>query len=186
MERQRRDGSAVDLGPVGGDGAEAGRQHVRGSALLVLGRVVAMVIGMATQVVIVRTLTKSDYGAFAYALALAAAARTLLSLGQGRLLSRFLATYEEERDYPRLFGAIALAVGTICATSVLAIGGLYLFSDQLVGSALNSQDAIKQFGRPEYEDWIANNPLETPLQPSDMVTAFKIWDEQVGGSQIKK
>ncbi|HEX5560685.1 MAG TPA: oligosaccharide flippase family protein [Nocardioidaceae bacterium] len=143
MERQRRDGSAVDLGPVGGDGAEAGRQHVRGSALLVLGRVVAMVIGMATQVVIVRTLTKSDYGAFAYALALAAAARTLLSLGQGRLLSRFLATYEEERDYPRLFGAIALAVGTICATSVLAIGGLYLFSDQLVGSALNSQDAIK-------------------------------------------
>ena len=50
----------------------------------------------------------------------------------------------------------------------------------------DSQDAIKQFGRPEYEDWIANNPLETPLMPADMVTAFKIWDEQVGGSQIKK
>ena len=50
----------------------------------------------------------------------------------------------------------------------------------------DSQDAIKQFGRPEYEDWIANNPLETPLMPADMVTAFKIWDEQVGGAQIKK
>ncbi len=50
----------------------------------------------------------------------------------------------------------------------------------------DSQDAIKQFGRPEYEDWIANNPLETPLLPADMVTAFKIWDEQVGGNQIQK
>ena len=50
----------------------------------------------------------------------------------------------------------------------------------------DSQDAIKQFGRPEYEDWIANNPLETPLMPADMVTAFKTWDEQVGGAQIKK
>jgi len=49
-----------------------------------------------------------------------------------------------------------------------------------------SQDAINQFGRPEYADWIANNPIETPLQPADLVKAFDIWDKQVGGSQIKK
>ena len=83
-----------------------GRQQVRGSSLLVLGRLAAMVLGMATQVLIVRYLTKSDYGAFAYALPLGMAARTFLSLGQGRLLSRFLATYEEERDYPRMFGSL--------------------------------------------------------------------------------
>ena len=50
----------------------------------------------------------------------------------------------------------------------------------------DSQDAITQFGRPTSAAWLAPNPLETPLQPSDMVTAFKIWDEQVGCSQIKK
>jgi putative spermidine/putrescine transport system substrate-binding protein len=50
----------------------------------------------------------------------------------------------------------------------------------------DSQDAINQFGRAEYADWIANNPIETPLKPEDMVAAFKIWDEQVGGSQIQK
>ncbi len=50
----------------------------------------------------------------------------------------------------------------------------------------DSQDAINQFGRPEYADWIANNPIETPLQPADMVSAFDIWDKQVGGNQIKK
>jgi putative spermidine/putrescine transport system substrate-binding protein len=49
-----------------------------------------------------------------------------------------------------------------------------------------SQDAINQFGRPEYADWIANNPIETPLQPADLVKAFDIWDKQVGGDQIKK
>jgi len=49
-----------------------------------------------------------------------------------------------------------------------------------------SQDAINQFGRPEYADWIANNPIETPLEPSAMVKAFDIWDKEVGGSQIQK
>ena len=43
-----------------------------------------------------RTLTKPEFGAFEYALTLAGSARILLSLGQGRLLSRFMATYDEE------------------------------------------------------------------------------------------
>lgn len=139
--RRRRDGLPAE--PPDGDRATAmGREHVRGSALLVLGRVAAMVLGMLTQVIIVRTLTKADFGAFAYALALAAAARTLLSLGQGRLLSRFMAGYEEQRDYPRMFGSLVLAVGTICLTSVVGIGAVYLFSDALVGSSLDSADAV--------------------------------------------
>jgi len=49
-----------------------------------------------------------------------------------------------------------------------------------------SQDAINQFGRPEYADWIANNPIEVPLDPLTMVKAFDIWDKQIGGDQIKK
>ena len=50
----------------------------------------------------------------------------------------------------------------------------------------DSQDAINQFGRPEYADWIASNPIETPLDPIKLVKAFDIWDKQVGGNQIKK
>ncbi|MFT4014436.1 MAG: hypothetical protein QM682_13735 [Paracoccus sp. (in: a-proteobacteria)] len=41
-----------------------------------------------------------------------------------------------------------------------------------------SQDIIAKFGRPEYEDWIANNPVELPLEPSAMVAAFRLWDEK--------
>ena len=46
-----------------------------------------------------------------------------------------------------------------------------------------SQDCIKEFGRPEYEDWIANNPLELPLTPEKMVTAFNIWDQKIGAAK---
>lgn len=132
----------TEPGTPGTQGAADGRKQVRGSALLVVGRVAAMVLGMATQVLIVRALTKEDFGAFAYALALAAAARVLLSLGQGKLLSRFMAKYEEERDYARMFGAMFLAVGTIAATSVVTITVVYLFSGALLGDGAGSQKAV--------------------------------------------
>ncbi|MEN5082243.1 extracellular solute-binding protein [Bosea sp. TWI1241] len=48
-----------------------------------------------------------------------------------------------------------------------------------------SQKAIKEFGRPEYDKLIAENPIETPLDPDKMVVAFRMWDEQVGGAKRK-
>src|SRR4051794_14892924 len=49
------------------------KRHVRGSSLLLIGRGLTLLITTATQVVIVRYLSKADYGAFAYALVLAGA-----------------------------------------------------------------------------------------------------------------
>jgi O-antigen/teichoic acid export membrane protein len=117
------------------------RGQIRGSSLLVLGRVLALVIAMATQIIMVRSLSKADFGAFEFAITLAGSARILLSLGQGRLLSRFMATYDEQGDHPRMFGAMLLAVGTIIGTSVLFIAALYFFPDQLIGSAVEGDDA---------------------------------------------
>ena len=48
-----------------------------------------------------------------------------------------------------------------------------------------SQDAIKEFGRPEYAELIADNPMELPLTPDKLVLAFRLWDEQVGGAKRK-
>ena len=48
-----------------------------------------------------------------------------------------------------------------------------------------SQKAIKEFGRPEYEKLIAENPIEAPLDPDQMVLAFRRWDEEVGGAKRK-
>ncbi len=43
-----------------------------------------------------------------------------------------------------------------------------------------SQDAIAEFGRPEYAKLIADNPIELPLDAGPLVYAFNRWDQQVG------
>ena len=48
-----------------------------------------------------------------------------------------------------------------------------------------SQDAIKEFGRPEYEGWLAQFPHTQSLPPAAQVEAFKIWDQQVGAQKTK-
>ena len=132
-------GEGASTAGVGKEGAqEMRRSHVRGSTMLVAGRVLTILITTATQVVLVRALTKEDFGAFAYALAIAAAGRTLLSLGQGKLLSQFMAKYEEEGDYNRMFGAMFLAVGTILVTSTILVGSMYALPGALIGDAVNS------------------------------------------------
>lgn len=117
------------------------RSQVRGSSLLLVGRILSLVLTTATQVVIVRALSKTDYGAFAYAFALAGSGQMLLSLGQGRLLSRFMSTYDEQRDYGRMFGAMLLSVATIAVTSTLTIAALYLFTDTLIVSIVHDPKA---------------------------------------------
>jgi len=48
-----------------------------------------------------------------------------------------------------------------------------------------SQDAVKEFGRPEYDKWLTEFPHTQSLEAKAQVEAFRIWDEQVG-AKIKK
>jgi putative spermidine/putrescine transport system substrate-binding protein len=50
----------------------------------------------------------------------------------------------------------------------------------------DSQDAIKKFGRPEYDDLIATTPKELPLDAKALVKAFDLWDRQIGGAKVAK
>ncbi len=50
----------------------------------------------------------------------------------------------------------------------------------------DSQDTIKKFGRPEYADLIANNPIEPPLDAKPLVAMFDKWDREIGGSKARK
>lgn len=46
-----------------------------------------------------------------------------------------------------------------------------------------SQDAIAEYGRPEYTAWIADNPKDLPLEPQTMVKAFQMWDQRIGSKK---
>src|SRR5262249_28278881 len=49
-----------------------------------------------------------------------------------------------------------------------------------------SQDVIKKFGRPEYDEWLAKFPHARPLDAKAMVAAFRRWDEEVGAQKHKQ
>jgi putative spermidine/putrescine transport system substrate-binding protein len=50
----------------------------------------------------------------------------------------------------------------------------------------DSQAAIKEFGRPEYDALIKNTPVEVPLDAKNLVAAFDKWDKEIGGAKVKK
>jgi putative spermidine/putrescine transport system substrate-binding protein len=47
----------------------------------------------------------------------------------------------------------------------------------------DSQQAIEKFGRPEYEELIADNPQETSLPAEQQVAAFQRWDREIGSGK---
>lgn len=100
------------------------RGQVRGSALLLGGRVVSLGLNFATQLVLVRFLLKADYGALAFALSTMETLALVSTFNLGKAMSRFGPRYDERGDIGRLAGAvllmttIILVLGAICITAV--------------------------------------------------------------------
>lgn len=105
------------------EGSSPGRSvtQLRGSSLLLVGRVVALALNFAVQVLIVRHLTKADFGAFAYALSIATIGEGLVLVGLDRAVSRFLPIYDERGDQGRVLGLLALVVATVAASGLAVI-----------------------------------------------------------------
>lgn len=114
----------------------ATRQFVRGSSLLLVGRFIALFLNFLVQVVTVRYLAKADFGSFAYGLGVASFGSSVLLLGMGKAIARFVPVYEEQKDFPRVFGCIVLAAGTIWALGLAAMVALYA-AQGLVAEAAN-------------------------------------------------
>ena len=124
-----------------GEATEASRQ-IRGSTVLLGGRVLSLVLNMATQVLILRSLTKDDYGAFAYGLSFLVTVRVLITLGHTRTITRFLAIYDERRDYARLFGTLLMETLLIGGIGAALFGAVVLFNEQLQGSLIDDPQAV--------------------------------------------
>lgn len=141
--------SAVDLseGPIAPEedlplASDATDQQIRGSSLLLVGRVIGLAITFATQIVMVRYLSKSDYGAFAYALSLVTLAETAVGLGLGTAITRFVPIYHERGDYPKLFGAMAMVLGAIVPLGVAAIILVHGLRGVIDGAVINDSRAV--------------------------------------------
>ncbi len=104
---------------------EGVRSHLRGSSLLLVGRLASLVLNLGVQVLTVRYLARDEYGMFAWALAVIAGATQFVLLGLDTTVARFVAIHHERGDGARALGAIALSVGTIAATNLLFVAGCF-------------------------------------------------------------
>lgn len=118
------------------------RQQIRGSSLLMAGRFISLGANFVVQILIVRYLTQSDYGAFAYALSLVALGESVITFGLDRAVTRFVPIYDEQRDFPRLWGTLFMVFGTILAFSVGLLLIFWAFRDYIGAELIADQQAF--------------------------------------------
>jgi len=119
------------------------KKHLRGSTLLLAGRIIALVTNFIVQVLTVRYLSKSDYGAFAYVLSLASLGSSIAVFGLDKTITRFAPIYQERGDYPKLFGTIIMMVCTILSIGFFLILLVFGFRGWIGESFINDQQAFK-------------------------------------------
>jgi O-antigen/teichoic acid export membrane protein len=112
------------------------RGHVRGSSLLLAGRMISLAINFAVQVLIVRYLSKHDYGAFAYGFSVAMLAARMTPLGTDKAISRFIPIYHEENRLSQIKGSLLIASMTIVIMGVLLVGLVLSLKSALAGSVV--------------------------------------------------
>lgn len=128
-------GAAASAVPLGGP--DAARRQIRGSSLLLGGRMLSLAVNFATQILIVRYLSKADFGAFAYGLSIVALGESLAVLGLDKAISRFLPIYDENGERGKVFGTLLLAAGTVLTLGlafVLLAFGLHGFAGGDLGT----------------------------------------------------
>ena len=118
------------------------RRQIRGSSLLLLGRVLSVGVTFGIQVMIVRYLSKADYGMFAYVLAIAGAGQSIAVLGLDRSIARFLPTYDERGEHGRLLGSLLMVTATIAGTGIAFVLCVAALRDLVAGGVGQSNDAV--------------------------------------------
>ena len=144
------DGEGLPVATVETDVVEAQDQHgeralkkqIRGSSLLLVGKFITVGSNFAIQILIVRYLSKSDYGAFAYALSLASMMSTIVTLGLDRSITRFASLYDERGAYDKLLGTIVMQIVAILGLGLAAIALVFGLEGWLSGSVVNDRQAI--------------------------------------------
>src|SRR4051795_6217433 len=112
--------SVADPTQVEGETARAASgpglgQHVRGSNLVLAASGIGAVLELGSQVMAVRYLSTSAFGAFAFALAVALFLQGVAQFGMPLAVSRFAPMRREAEDHGGVVGGVAIAMGAALA-----------------------------------------------------------------------
>ncbi|MFO0901904.1 MAG: oligosaccharide flippase family protein [Pirellulales bacterium] len=99
-------------------------RQVRGSSVLLFGRVISLSVNLLLQLLLVRYLTKDAFGSFAFAWASVEFWVFVATLGLNKALSRYVPMYQEVGDWERLRRAVLRTLNTVLVAGLLIIGGV--------------------------------------------------------------
>ncbi|QEG41898.1 oligosaccharide flippase family protein [Roseimaritima ulvae] len=118
------------------------RSHVRGSSLLLAGRMIALAINFCVQILIVRYLSKEGYGAFAYGYSIAMLGARMTPLGTEKAISRFVPIYHEANDLSRVKGSLMVVTMTVVIMGFLLVGFTFAMRDALSSTVVQDPLAL--------------------------------------------
>ncbi len=126
------------LDPPLRDGQAANVRQIRGSGLLLGGRIIGLALDFVAQILIVQHLTKGDYGSFAIALSIIAIGTTVCLLGLDRTVGRFAPIYQERGDYGGMWGTIIVVTMAITTIGIMLLVVVYAVQGLLGGLVDNT------------------------------------------------
>jgi O-antigen/teichoic acid export membrane protein len=125
-----------------GTTADVTTRQIRGSSLLFVGKLLTMVIHFGSQLLIVRYLSRSDFGAFTYALSFVTLGQAIATLGLDRAITRFVPIYEERGERGKALGTlvfVSAAVLSLGVAMLIVVAGL---RGAILGSLTDSALAV--------------------------------------------
>ena len=106
--------------------ATAAQRHIRSSSVLLVGRAFAVGLNFASQVLLVRYLSRTSFGAFSYALAVVGFVQGFATFEMTSALARWVPIYRERRQPGALYGSVVMAFGFVMLTGLLIASAVIL------------------------------------------------------------
>ncbi|MEO6571514.1 MAG: flippase [Ilumatobacteraceae bacterium] len=113
--------------------------QIRGSSVLLAGRVSSLFVTLLVQAVIARALSKTEFGQFSYALSLVTTVATFITLGIDRAVPRFLAMYDERKQWGHAAGTLVIQLSTILSLGLFAIVGVLGLNSWIADVAIDDR-----------------------------------------------
>ncbi len=125
---------------------------VKGTGFILLANVVGTVLGFLFRIIVVRYISKSEYGLLSLAIAITNILAVFCSLGLVNSIPRFIAHSLAQRNYARILETIRVSIKVIVFSSIFVTSILFLFANRisvlLHKPALNSVIRVFSFVLP--------------------------------------
>lgn len=104
-------------------------RQVRGSSVLLFGRVMSLAVNLLLQLLLVRYFAKEVFGAFAFAWASVELGTFLVTAGLNKSLSRYIPLYQEAGDWPKVRQSVIRSLCVMLALGLASVVALELLND---------------------------------------------------------